>query len=463
MAIPNTQWQSNPLLRQPSGLNPEPAISPMQGPVQPTAPVQTTPTAPVTPVAPEPTIGETLTGIKNEALRIQDVLNRRQAQEKGIGDITFDTGPSYEEVYAPVDEEAIRRNQMKLFQSEINATNKLYDEMLGQERMRGLGRLGTQRAISARGGLLGSDFGEAQRANVEGINVGQENLIQAERQAKIGSIMGTMRKAVADEIAAKRAARKEDAESYIAFLASAKERRQNNANLAASALLSAELDPTTMAPAELDAIAKEAGLKTQDIILAYQTAKAGAESAGLESRKTQAEIDKIEADIAKGKLVTIGEGTMLYNTETGETFKNPKTYAPGTGSAATKDYLTTDNKKALLGAGFSSTEIEAIADDVVAYGLDSVIKQAQSNGATTAQINALRNVYKVEGQTESKIDRKFISDWYGIPDNNEGGNSFLGFEWGQTNAEQLDNLMATINRYKAVGMTDEEIYKALEQ
>jgi hypothetical protein len=248
---------------------------------------------------------------------------------KQFGAPTYETDPGLPK---EVDENKIRREQMKLFQAEINATNQIYDQMLNEERLRGTGRLGTQRAMSARSGLLGSDFGEANRQGTEAYNKGQTNLVQAERQSKIGAIMGTMRKAVSDEIAAKRLARTQDYDTYTKYLASSKERRQNNLALATQSLFNADLDPTTMDPAELEAIGKEAGLSPNDIINSYLEAKssrtAAAAESDLKTRKTEAEISKIEADIEAGKVITLGEGTMLYNKETGETFKNPKTYAP---------------------------------------------------------------------------------------------------------------------------------------
>lgn len=290
---------------------------------------------PAATTAPSPNVASELDRIKNEALAIQSQLNN---PEPTIGQTLqapgFETGPTFEELYPDINEDAIRRNQMRLFQSEINATNKVYDEMLGRERLIGTGRLGTQRAQAARGGLIGSDFGNAQEERVTQFNQGAQNAVQAERSAKIGSIMGTMRKAVADEITEKRLARQQGAENYIDYLTSARERKTRNLDAAATAFLTQNIDPSTLSPDELEAISQEAGLSTSELINQYRIKKGEMESqaatAGLETRKTEAEINKIEADIAKGKLITIGEGTMLYDTETGETFKNPKTNAPGT-------------------------------------------------------------------------------------------------------------------------------------
>lgn len=286
-------------------------------------------TFPSTKTASEPTIGETLQAIKDRAIELQGQSKKKKGS--GVSAPTYDEDPSYEDLYPEIDESAVRRNQLKLFQGQIDATNAIYDDMLAEERLAGQGRLGTGRAIAARGGLLGSDFGAAQKDRIVGANTQAERAVQNERNAKIGSIMGTMRQAVADELVQKRQARQQGAENYISYLASSRERKQSNAKLAAQSILNAGIDIADMDEAEIAAIGKEAGLSAQDIIMAYQSVQSSLDEAGLETRKTEAEIKKIEADIAKGKLITIGEGTMLYDTETGETFKNPKTYAPGSG------------------------------------------------------------------------------------------------------------------------------------
>jgi hypothetical protein len=313
-----------------------PVQAPMQGPVQaPVVPRGTNP-APAPVAAPQPTIGETLAGIKAQAMTVQQGIDALKASEKKgkLNAPTYDSYPTYAELYPEINQREIDKRQRKLFQGEIDATNRVYDDMLAQERLAGQGRLGTGRAISARGGLLGSDFGAAQESNITSANSQAQQAVQNERMAKIGGIMGTMRKAVADEMTEKRAARQQGAENYISYLASARERKENNRNLAARAILDSGLDPATMDPKELEAVGKEAGLSAQEIIMAYNDMKttkdAEATKLDLETRKTEADISKINADIESGKLITIGEGTMLYNTETGEMMKNPKTYAPST-------------------------------------------------------------------------------------------------------------------------------------
>lgn len=446
----------------------------------PSTPTRSTPAAntPTTAPAPAPNVASELERIKNEALAVQGKLNAMNG-EPTIGQTLqspgFETGPTYSELYPTIDENKIRKNQMKMFQAEINATNKVYDEMLNRERLIGTGRLGTQRAQAARGGLIGSDFGTAQEAAVTDLNQRSENSVQAERQAKIGAIMGKMRQAAVDEIAAKRKARQEDATSYINYLTSARERKSRNLDLAATAFLTQDIDPTKMTPDELSAIAKESGLTTGELINQYRIKKAETEAAAAEAKlktaKTQAEIDKLNADIAKGKFITVGEGTTLYNTETGEKWKNPKTSAPGSGSrGGGTDYLTTDNKKMLLGAGFSAAEVEDMADDVAAYGLDSVISQAQSAGASSAQINALKNAYKVEDGGEEFLSKEYFSSLFS-QDQLEKAAAEAGFGdlgEGVFNLKDVDtegylsSIESTINAYRKAGYTDKEILKMMQ-
>lgn len=428
-----------------------------------------TPTTSTQPtVAPEPTVGQTLEGIKTQAAVIQAELDKRKALEG----LTYDTTKNpYDSAIVPIDEKAIARQQMKLFQKEIDATNRVYQDILNKERLAGQGRLGTQTAMAARGGLLGSDFGEAQRQTQMSANSEVERSIQNERLAKIGTIMGTMRKAVADEIAAKRLARTQDAETYVKYLAAGKERKVENARIAANALLDSGIDPKTLTPEELSAIGKEANLSANDILAEYNSLKSGKEEADLKTRKTEAEINKIDADIASGKLKTIGEGTMLYNTETGETFKNPKTYAPGTGSGSSLD-LTGDGKRTLLGGGWSEGEIGTLQDGVKEYGLQEVIAKEKANGATSSQIASLEKAYKSGGdETNNFLSEDYFKQLFGEDGLKSaakeagtvtGGDDWIPFNEAGDTSSYLTKLMSTVELYRQAGYTDQEILKLMQ-
>lgn len=70
--------------------------------------------------------------------------------------------------------------------------------------------------------------------------------------------------------------------------------------------------------------------KSGDIMTALNYAS-GFLSNPLEKALKQAQFDKINADIAIGKVIKLNEGDMLYDTTTGTTFKNPKTSIAGGG------------------------------------------------------------------------------------------------------------------------------------
>jgi hypothetical protein len=57
-----------------------------------------------------------------------------------------------------IDPNAIYAEKTKQYQGQLDALNGVYNDQINQARIRGQGRLGSQTAMQARGGLLGSDF-----------------------------------------------------------------------------------------------------------------------------------------------------------------------------------------------------------------------------------------------------------------------------------------------------------------
>jgi hypothetical protein len=209
------------------------------------------------------TVGDSLAGI--------------QTEEAAQGTFT----PGGFEQYAesdPFDEDAARRqatrNQLRLYQAEIDATNRIYDEQLNQARLAQTGRLGSQRSVAARGGLLGSSFGSAQKEKVTQYGVGIERGIQAERAAKIGNIMGNVRQSVVDEMAERREAYQLGADAVIANIAGRSARKQENINQFAGDLIAQGFDITDLSDEELQQFATEAGVTTNDLVSGYARAKA---------------------------------------------------------------------------------------------------------------------------------------------------------------------------------------------
>jgi len=453
---------------------PAPVAAPAPAPAQ-SSPAQSVVTG--EPVAePAPTNMETLQGIKTEALRIQDILNQRQADEAGSG---FNA-PGVEEgtTTDPFDVEAEQRRsqraQLKLHQAEIDATNQVYDQLLNEARVQGQGRIGSTRAIGARGGLLGSDFAGAQKAGQQAANKQERDGIQAERQAKIGNIMGKVRSSALADVEQRRLAYSTNAEAVLADIKGQKERRQNNINAFAESLLAQGIDIEDLSPEELNAFATESGITEDELRNGYAVYKAQADAqgaaAGLETRKTEAEIRKIEADIESGKVIKLSEGNMLYDTTTGETFKNPKTFAPKGGGTGGSTFSSTD-EQTLLGGGWSEGDMASIDADVRANGLPAVIENAKATGATDQQIRALEKTYGAEeGPGEQFLSQDYFSKLFttsqleeaaaeaGFGDMGEGVFNLKDVNTG----EYLKYLDGVINSYREAGFSDQEILKQMQ-
>jgi hypothetical protein len=360
-SLPNSQWQTNPLLKTqaptpllaPAPINAPGAMQYRDGGqatmIPPT--ITTTPTAPVaTPPMPtgnttstaQPNIQSELDRIKKEALGIQSAINQLPQEptiQQSFAAPTPDQfGDPSVEAYLrnlatnPVDEESIRQAQMRMFQQQIDATNQIYSGLMQEAQFQGQGRLGSQRAISARSGLLGSDFGASQKETVMDYNRQIERGIAAEQAAKIAAIMGEARSSAATEIREKNQARMQGADAYLKYLAGARERKASNLQKLAGAMLEQGASPFDMDEQTLKEIAQQYGTTIGDIQSTFQTFKsqsdAEAEANLLKRTKTEAEINKLNMEIEKGQWQSIGEGTMLINPTTGERIKNPKTYAP---------------------------------------------------------------------------------------------------------------------------------------
>jgi hypothetical protein len=402
--------------------------------------------------APAPTTGQTLESIRQQALSLQNQL--QSGQVTGLTPKFYAPVPTgelgTEGTYTPLtpeEERAIQRAQMKLFQKEIDATNQIYDQMVLRAQTEGQGRLGSAASMGARAGILGSDFQGATESNIQGETRGIVGGLNAERTAKVQAIMGKGRQAAVDEIAAKNKARKEGADAYIKFMAEKDARKTKNMGALTQALIAQGIDPQTLPEEELTSIATSYGTTKDDIFANYSTAKALAEQE------------------AGDGTFTLGEGQARYDAQGNVIASRAKTYAPkdSDGNGTTDTKLTSTNKKKLLGGGWTEADIATLEDGVRTEGLPAVIKAEKDAGATDAQIRALEEAYGVEGgAAATSLSRENLAKFYNLTDDSTQS-SFLGFEYGETNKEKLDTLVSFVERYKAVGYTDEQILKLMQE
>lgn len=208
-----------------------------------------------------PTIGDqfNMPYIPNGNDATRNMIESNYAKQAAGGDI--------------VDEAAIRRQAIADMQDRINAVNQVYDTQLAEAKRVGEGRVGSGTAVLASRGLAGSMRGEAIKENVLGVNQRIEGSIQAERNAAVQDLLSE-----AGNFATKEAQRKRDAinaggKAYLEFIKGEETRASEGISTIAASFINQGIDPSTLGPLELDSIAKQLGVSTQNIIATYQQSK----------------------------------------------------------------------------------------------------------------------------------------------------------------------------------------------
>lgn len=244
--------------------------------------------------------------------------------------------PGYADTQLDTDPMSIRQNYISAFQDRINAINQIYSQQLAKAQQESKGRVGSGTAILAARGMTGSRMGEAQKENILGMNRDIESAIQAEQASKIAEIMGEATNLATAEAQSRRQAKEQGVKTYLEYLKGQEETKLNNASQVAQLLLNRGVDINTMSPEELNQIAKQLGVSTATLNTAYQSALKAKQEGDVKQLKTQAEIDKLNMEIQAGKWQSIGDGSILMNTITGEKVENPKSSVGGGGLSTTQ-------------------------------------------------------------------------------------------------------------------------------
>lgn len=212
---------------------------------------------------------------------------------------------------APVDEQAIRDATMKRLQAEIDATNRVFTEKLRQAHIAGEGRLGQNAAISARRGLLGSDFGASANDKVTNDNAGIYSGIGDEQAAAIAGITEKGAQMARQEIADKNAVKQQSATDYIAFLGKQEERRTSRTGDAAARALAAGIDLSSASSADVKAIADSYQISPDALVSSYVSAKNAA-------AKNAADLAATNATAAKPVGVSTTDNVYQIDPKTGQ-------------------------------------------------------------------------------------------------------------------------------------------------
>lgn len=113
------------------------------------------------------------------------------------------------------EEADIYEQERKRMQAQIDAISAAYQPLFAQEQQYGQERLGQQRAMAARGGLIGSSIGAAQKTKTEQFNTQQMKSLQAERDTKIQAIFAKADDRAAEEIRYQRDVSRQNYDKYM--------------------------------------------------------------------------------------------------------------------------------------------------------------------------------------------------------------------------------------------------------
>lgn len=189
------------------------------------------------------------------------------------------------------DENSIWNQTMGRFQSQIDAVNAIYADEVANAKIQGTGRLGTQTAMSARRGLIGSDFGEANFKNQEGENNQVLRMIDNEKQQKLAVLMGQARNDASAELKSRREEFTKGLDARLAYYTAADQRKVDNSGKAIKSLIAQGLNPKEIDKSQLGQFAKYYGISSDDILTGYDEAKnaSDAEKKKLENETTKAQ------------------------------------------------------------------------------------------------------------------------------------------------------------------------------
>jgi hypothetical protein len=320
----------------------------------------------------EQTVGDALS---QTAANVQRKTTIDNVANQGGGDTGFDAESYFEkQLNGNGDSDAIRKQITQSMQREISATEDIYADLIRRQELENKGFLGSNRAIQARGGLLGSDFGAAQTQNQVNANQDLIRGIGAEKSAAISAIMGEGSRALVKELQDKRIAQNSSVKDYINFLEGQQDRNLNRSNSLVNALIAQGIDPSEMTPEELSQVAKSYNLTENDILSSYQSSLSD-----------------------EGELQKLSEGQSLVDSDGNVVYKNNKTYKPEDNSV---NYSNSE-KKEIERTGLPDQETSDYFLTFPASFRDTYSRDRQKNGGESSMDDIYNSYQKYEEEKKT--------------------------------------------------------------
>lgn len=297
---------------------------------------------------------------------------------------------------SPVNEDQIRSDTLKQFQAEIDATNELYAQKLRDAQVTGAGRIGSNTAVQARRGLLGSDFGAAETDTVNNGNTQVYNGINDEKNAAIQAILSKSNNAATTAIAAKNTAMEQGLDARLKYYQDADTRAKSNASDAATFIYNQGVGLSDLTPDQIKTTAANYGITPDQLTAAYNSVKTSGDAA------------KVKA--AKDAEVSVGAGSDVYALQPDGTLKK-------LASGSTSDTKVLGTGQILYSKNADGTYSQSAAGPAKTAAAPAAAKPLVSNGKTISkdqigQINSAMEANKgTDGFMDPYVYQQEYKDW----------------------------------------------------
>ncbi len=344
-----------------------------------------------------------------------------------------------------INEEAIRAATRSRIQGQIDAINAaVQDQIVNFRNTTGKNRQGQSYALAAAGGRIGSATGEAEFRTTEDYNNQEEQTYRSEANVKISSLLGAATRDAQTEIEAKRAAIKEGADKYFAYLDNQGKQKRDQVTAFIKNMLALGVDPTSLSDADFEKLQDQYGFTRDQLSTLYNDAKTEKDQAALTAEKAKADLDKAKNDANQFDLGE-GQARYVFDPVTGKATiiaSKAKTYAPTGGSGSTSDPAV-DSWVSQINAGKATiANVPANLKNAVITALNSSTPEDSGYQINNLK-SALNNVQKLKGAAgPSAINRTL-------------GDTFIG----NSSFRQLEAYVDTVKTNLLTLVTDPNIKK----
>ncbi len=293
-----------------------------------------------------------------------------------------------------------RSSATSAFQSEIDALNQVYAQQKKQAAIEGQNALGSNTAIEARRGLLGSDFGAAATSKVNAANSDVQASIDAKHNVDVGAIYGKIGQAAQDAANARVNAAKAGVDASLAEIKGRPDAIKANVASAVTAYLNAGNDGSKLTTQNIKDWAKALNTTpdvVQNAISSVIQAKKVADDKAALDQKNALPASAQEYEYAKKNGYT-GTYTQYQNEDS-----NRKAISSGQAGK----FTSTQVNKGAANAGVSSSSFATLDPDVQNYFIS---KPAAEITAVNQEIKSVSDGSKSVQDVKDEIDSSKNTD-----------------------------------------------------